>query len=254
MQVFPERWVCDMRIRKIFSAAALGVAALGLGACAPGLHTPVSRYQAMPAAQGQTFMVVPGSGLAASGGLEFQRYAALVAQHLQARGYTPAADVKTADMVIQFDYGVDNGQTRSRGPVRPIAVPSWGDPSFRPLYPRLGYRSLYCAGTIRLLLRLWRYGQADPLLYRISQPYRIHIRQNVTKARCRRPRVAARGPSVSRASSRALSTRCSPVSRAATARRSGSPFPRRADKPLRRGQEEARPVHAGRAFSFERRC
>jgi hypothetical protein len=101
-----------MRISKIVAAAMLGAAAFGLSACATSLNTTVSRYQAMPAPQGQTFFVVPGEGLAANGGLEFQRYAAAVAQQLQARGYTPAANPQSANMIVQFGYGIDNGQTR----------------------------------------------------------------------------------------------------------------------------------------------
>ena len=101
-----------MRILKLASAMMMGTAALGLSACASSLNTTVSRYQAMPAAQGQTFFVVPGEGMAANGGLEFQRYASLVAQQLQARGYTPAADPKSASMIVQLGYGVDSGQTR----------------------------------------------------------------------------------------------------------------------------------------------
>ena len=41
----------------------------------------------MPAPQGQTFFVVADGGMAHNGGLEFQRYAGLVAQQLQSRGY-----------------------------------------------------------------------------------------------------------------------------------------------------------------------
>src|SRR4051795_11228853 len=101
-----------MRISKLAAAAVLGVATLGLSACANTLNTEVSRYQAMPAPQGQTFVVVPGEGMAANGGLEFQRYAGIVAQQLQARGYTPAASPQSASMTVQLGYGVDAGQTR----------------------------------------------------------------------------------------------------------------------------------------------
>ena len=101
-----------MRIKKFAAAAVLGVAALGLSACAESITSTVSRYQAMPAPQGQTFVVVPGGGMAANGGLEFQRYAGLVAQQLQARGYAPAASADSANMVVQLGYGVDRGQVR----------------------------------------------------------------------------------------------------------------------------------------------
>src|SRR5438105_14785200 len=101
-----------MRIRHITAALALGVAAIGLSACAEQLDTTVSRYQAMPAPQGQTFYIVPAGGMAANGGLEFQRYAAIVAQQLQARGYQPATTQQGANLIVQFGYGIDHGTTR----------------------------------------------------------------------------------------------------------------------------------------------
>src|SRR3982751_5510540 len=101
-----------MRISKIAATVMMGVAALGLSACATSLNTTVSRYQAMPAPQGQTFFVVPGEGMAANGGLEFQRYAGLSAQHLQARGDSPARSPTNATMLVRLGYAVDHGQTR----------------------------------------------------------------------------------------------------------------------------------------------
>ena len=101
-----------MRLRQFAAAIALGAAAVALSACAEQINTTVSRYQAMPAPQGQTFFVVPGGGMANNGGLEFQRYAGIVAQQLQARGYTPASDPKSANMIVQFGYGMDKGQVR----------------------------------------------------------------------------------------------------------------------------------------------
>jgi hypothetical protein len=101
-----------MRINKLAAAILLGASVLGLSACATGFPARVSRYQAMPAPQGQTFFVVPAGGMANNGGLEFQRYAGIVAQQLQARGYTPATNAQSANMVVQFGYGVDRGQVR----------------------------------------------------------------------------------------------------------------------------------------------
>jgi hypothetical protein len=101
-----------MRIRQFAAAIALGAAAVALSACAQTINTTVSRYQAMPAPQGQTFYVVPDGGMAVNGGLEFQRYAGLVAQQLAARGYRPAQDAQSANMIVQFGYGIDHGQVR----------------------------------------------------------------------------------------------------------------------------------------------
>ena len=87
-------------IRKLTRTLLLGVGALGLAACAAGLPTQVSRYQAMPVPAGQTFYVVPAEGGQPT--LEFNRYAALVAQHLQAKGYTPAGAPQLANMVVRW--------------------------------------------------------------------------------------------------------------------------------------------------------
>ena len=99
-----------MRINKLLAAALLGVSALGLSACATGLTTKVSRFQAMPAPQGQSFVVVPQNP-ADMGGLEFSRYAELVAQHMQAQGYVRAPAIDQATMVVQVGYDVSDPQT-----------------------------------------------------------------------------------------------------------------------------------------------
>ena len=108
----------------------------------------------MPAPQGQTFAVVPVGGMAASGGLEFQRYAAIVAQQLAARGYTPAPDPASASMVVQLGYGVDHGQVRvlSDPFARPYGYGGFYGGSF--FYPRFGrFGSPFY------------YGWADPFWY-----------------------------------------------------------------------------------------
>jgi hypothetical protein len=135
-----------MRFKRFAAAALLGVAALGLSACASSITSTVSRYQAMPAPQGQTFFVVPGEGMAANGGLEFQRYAGLVAQQMQARGYTPATSPQSATMLVQLGYIVDKGQ------VRYVEDPFYRSRLYDPFYyspfyyPRFGYRSRFSYG------------------------------------------------------------------------------------------------------------
>ena len=167
-----------MRIKKIAAAALIGVAALGLSACANSITSTVSRYQAMPAPQGQTFFVVPGGGMANNGGLEFQRYAGIVAQQLQARGYQPAASPQAANMVVQLGYGVDKGQVRyvedpfSRGGYDPFYSPFY--------YPRFGfgYRSRFSFGWND---PFWYGGGVDSYVEYHSQ-IDLHIRQAGTQA------------------------------------------------------------------------
>jgi len=141
-----------MFTRKLAAAAFLGVAALGLSACATGLPTQVSRYQAMPAPSGQTFFVVPANGQ--YGGLEFSRFAGYVAQAMQAQGYAPAASPQAATMLVKVNYGVDDGTTeyrmdplyRSRAgfysPYYGGYYGSWGRPLYRSRYYR-GYSPFY---------------------------------------------------------------------------------------------------------------
>jgi hypothetical protein len=150
-----------MRIFKLAAAAMIGLAALGVSGCAESLTTTVSRYQAMPAAQGQTFVVVPGEGMAANGGLEFQHFAGYVAQQLQARGYTPASSAQSANMIVQLGYGMDKGQVRyeedpfSRSRYGYGGYGGFYDPFYSPFYyPRFGYRGYP-----------FSYGWDDPFWY-----------------------------------------------------------------------------------------
>ena len=99
-----------MRINKVAAAILLGISALSLSACATGLRTQVSRYQAMPAAQGQSFVIVPQNP-SDMGGLEFSRYAEIVAQMMEAQGYARAPSINQATMVVQVGYGVSDPQT-----------------------------------------------------------------------------------------------------------------------------------------------
>ena len=177
-----------MRISKIVAAAMLGAAAFGLSACAQSLNTTVSRYQAMPAPQGQTFFVVPAGGMATNGGLEFQRYAGVVAQQLQARGYTPASNAQSANMIVQFGYGVDRGQ------VRYVDDPFYGG------YGRFGFGGLYGGRLGHGFYRprfgwgwgggLYSWGWDDPFWYgggidsyvEYHSQIDLHIRQAATNA------------------------------------------------------------------------
>lgn len=134
----------DMSKRKNTTGrlARFGLAAsvaLGLSACAPGFKADVSRFQTqLPAPTGQTFAVV-AEDPALAGGLEFSQYAGYVAQEMSELGYRQAASPETANLLVRFDYGVDNGRER----VRTTGGGFYHDPFFRPwgYYSRLGYRS-----------------------------------------------------------------------------------------------------------------
>ena len=131
-----------MPFSKKILALAAPAALLALSACATGLPTQVSRFQAMPAPQGQSFVIQPADARD-RGGLEFSQYADLVRRHLIAQGYSQAASPASASFVVELDYGVDQGQQRV------VTYPSAGGPfgygfgysgfGYRPYYSRFGY-------------------------------------------------------------------------------------------------------------------
>ena len=101
---------------KTFTRVVLPVAlALGLSACATNsFKADVSRFAVpLPAPQGQTFAVVAEDPKLA-GGLEFATYANAVAAELTQLGYARATSPESADMLVRFDYRVDNGRERVR--------------------------------------------------------------------------------------------------------------------------------------------
>ena len=89
------------------------VAVLALSACAAPFQANVSRFQAMPAAQGQTY-AIRSDNPRLNGSLEFETYANQVAQRLNGFGYTRAADDRSANLVVTLDYGVDHGREKVR--------------------------------------------------------------------------------------------------------------------------------------------
>ena len=126
-------------IKKILTFVAPAML-LALAACATGLPTQVSRFQAMPAPQGQSF-VIEATKAENRGGLEFSQYADVVRRHLLALGYREASSPRDATFVVSMDYGVDNGRERV------VAMPDlFADPwdyrgfGHRPFYGRFGYR------------------------------------------------------------------------------------------------------------------
>ena len=134
------------------------VAVLALSACAAPFQANVSRFQAMPAAQGQTY-VIRSDNPRLQGGLEFQNYASLVAQRLNNFGYTRAADPASANLVVSLDYGVDRGRER----VRSVPGSGFGYGGFGH-YGGFGYggfgRPYYGFGR-----RAYMYGFYDPFLF-----------------------------------------------------------------------------------------
>jgi hypothetical protein len=129
-----------MTFAKKFLTFAAPASLLALSACATGLPTQVSRFQAMPAPQGQTFIIQPANPRD-RGGLEFSRYAGHVAQRLTELGYVQAPTPQSASFVVSLDYGVDQGREKVvTYPGTGFGYRGWGYGGFyRPYYSRFGY-------------------------------------------------------------------------------------------------------------------
>ena len=123
--------------KKLFTLAA-PAALLALSACATGLPTKVTRFQAMPAPQGQSF-AIQSADPAERGGLEFSRYADLVRRHLAGQGYTEAPSPQSATFVVELAYGVDEGKQEVRTTPGFHRDPFFDPWFYRPYYSRFGY-------------------------------------------------------------------------------------------------------------------
>jgi hypothetical protein len=132
-----------MSLMKKMLTIAAPVALLALSACATGFPADVQRFQAMPAPQGQSF-VIQAADEANRGGLEFSHYADLVRRHLVAQGYAEASGPQQATLVVTLDYGVDQGRDRVVATPDPFAGSygyrgGYGFGLGRPFYSRFGY-------------------------------------------------------------------------------------------------------------------
>lgn len=138
--------------------AAAPLLLTGLSACASlgGFNADVSRFQTqLPAPDGVTFAVVADDPELA-GGLEFAQYADFVEGEMAALGYTQSAP-EEADLLVRFDYAVDNGRTRVR------RTAGFYDPFYSPWRGYYPYRSRLRYHHIPRYTR-WGYGFYDPWL------------------------------------------------------------------------------------------
>lgn len=149
-------------LRKFFAAAA-PLALLAVSACTQPFQANVSRFQALPVPEGQTFAIVPEDARN-EGGLEFAQYSALVTQRLASYGYRPAEAGAKPELVVKFGYGVDQGQPKTVSRAGPGPGfgggfgpwGGWGGPYGR----RWGYGSAFYYGWDPFWYDPW-YNQVD---------------------------------------------------------------------------------------------
>ena len=189
-----------MRVASLVKTAVAALALGALSACAtPGFRADVSRFQQMPAPQGQTFAVVSTAG-EGQDGLEFQHYAAIVASELTRLGYVPAATAEAAEFRVSLRYGVDNGRERI------VRDPGFHDPFWGPGW---GYSGFYGRPMIIRTPRgyAWVPGFYDPFLFgpgwsrfneRSYTVYTSHLDLMITRNETGEPLFEGQAQAVSR--------------------------------------------------------
>ncbi|PEQ14739.1 lipoprotein transmembrane [Novosphingobium sp. PC22D] len=140
---------------------AVAILMMAVAACASPFKADVSRFQSqLPPPQGQTFAVV-AEDPSLAGGIEFGQYASLVTDQMASLGYTPAASPEQAQLIVRFDYGVDNGRERVRS--TGIGRSPYWDPWYG--YGRIGF---YGRGGP------WAYGWYDPFFDNSVTSYTVY--------------------------------------------------------------------------------
>ncbi|MCJ8157451.1 DUF4136 domain-containing protein [Sphingomonas sp. LaA6.9] len=127
-----------MSIQRKIMLAIAPVALIALGGCTTNFKADVSRFQAMPVPEGQTFSIV-ALDPEMNGGLEFSQYASLVSAHLAQAGYRPADAGSDPTLVVKLDYGVDKGREKIRSyPSYGYGAGWYGNPGYWGPYRRWG--------------------------------------------------------------------------------------------------------------------
>lgn len=142
-------------IRRIVRLAA-PLALMAVAGCAQNFNAQVNRFQALPAAQGQSF-VIKAADPKLDGGLEFGTYASQVSQRLQTLGYQAAASPEAATLVVSLSYGVDTGKEKIRSTPSGFSGSCFG--YYDPFCNRLGYYPVSWRGG------RYGYGFYDPFLF-----------------------------------------------------------------------------------------
>ena len=128
-----------------YFAAVAPLVLLTASGCAAPFQANVSRFQQLPAPQGQTFAVVADDPRLA-GGLEFSQYAGIVADRLSRQGYVRANAPGDATLLVQVGYAVDRGREKLR------SVPGFASPRFG--YGYLSNVRIHMGDALDVLQRL----------------------------------------------------------------------------------------------------
>ncbi|WP_417317291.1 DUF4136 domain-containing protein [Emcibacter sp.] len=134
-------------MKSVFALCLVGM----LSACGQTFTSNVTSFHSLPRPAGEKIVIVPMDE-SLQGSLEFATYANILGNELGKLGYKPASG-GTADLIVELDYGIDDGKVfvRSFGGYSPHSY--WGWPYYDPFYyPYYGYYYGYWPH------RSWYYG------------------------------------------------------------------------------------------------
>lgn len=166
-----------LRLRKgaAWRVVLTALAVLSVTACATSFRSEVVRFHRLGEVGPDARFVIVPSDPSREGSLEFGRYAELISHELTGFGYRPAADAAAADLEVEIDYSVSEGEqvVRSRptvvygfygtyGHVHPFYTGYWYRGTFYGQYP-FGYAPevyTYTVYTRRLQMNIVRANSA----------------------------------------------------------------------------------------------
>ncbi|WP_262692347.1 DUF4136 domain-containing protein [Kordiimonas aestuarii] len=102
--------MASMMTANTFKSVVLSLALITLGACSSTFRSDVATFHKLTAPQGERLMIVPMNE-ERKDSLEFQQYAAILANHLRNEGYKATGE-KDPDLIVGFDVQISDGREK----------------------------------------------------------------------------------------------------------------------------------------------
>ncbi|WP_417449062.1 DUF4136 domain-containing protein [Kordiimonas sp.] len=99
-----------MMTAKTFKTVVLAAALITLSACSNTFRSDVATFHQLPAPKGERLMIVPMNE-ERKDSLEFQQYAAILANHLRNEGYKATGE-NDPDLIVGFDVQISDGREK----------------------------------------------------------------------------------------------------------------------------------------------
>lgn len=131
-------------MEKYFKIIASFLIIAFLASCTQSIRSNVMRFHQLPKPSGEKIVIIPMDP-ANIGSIEFANYATLVGNALGSFGYVPA-NGDPADLIIELDYGVDQGQQVVRRSPSMYGFVGYGGYYGRYFNPWFPYRNPYYYG------------------------------------------------------------------------------------------------------------